>query len=627
MRYYINFNNTTDNEVSCNSGGAKISYTPDSNNVYFRIKLNGTLSFSNEPSFYTYDAIYSMGDCDIANIIIKEDEIERFRGYFYKRDCKFNEDRCVVSVEPRPIDKYTYVSKIADKEFNILAPSGVYPNLLNWHIAEVINNIDYEYVTITENNKFIDIYYENSVWSYYNAAIDKYFDLEGRSPITISAYDGLNLNEGWTVIETTAAYIEGSDRRFNVTTKYAREIRTFVRPNHILSTSPPNIPEEDGWVLIPDSSKYVGQTQYDVWGRRVQGVDSTKYQWNTRSKYNLNTKCTVSLVIEVKTYYRQCILLNDVFMYILKYVDIPLTFKSEFFTSRENPISGKDLSSLGLLQKTLAADPNATDLPTKGLITLNKLLTTMANLFQVYPSINSNNEFVLEHISYYNNNLSYSNSKQVGIDLVQYPCKSIGYANKYSFATNIPIRETFAFSDASDIDFIGCDISYENCLQEGDTEQHIVDMFSTQADNVFLSSISDQDPNFMLFQMSGEIYGESKYVVQLANGSSMTVTVTGFRKVLSDTGKLSGVAKPNAHLSWANLHDSYWKENRYLPSGLMNEVETQFTQRRSKLQEGVKFSNSTFDPLKLIRTKLGDGEVTEAEYSFKDKVYTVKLKY
>lgn len=625
MRYYININNTYDQEITCSTSGAKLTYTKDNNSVYLRASLTGDISFRNG-AILVYDLIYNLDICDIVTFRITECDVELYNGYFYKRDCKFDEDSCIVSVTPNVLDKYTYVSKIADKKFNILAPSAAFPNLLNWHIGEVVNDINYEYVTINDPSKFIDIYYVNSTWSRYNAAIDKYFDIEGSSPLAIATYDGINIEDGWTVISTKCEYIEGSDRLFNVTTSYAREAKTFVRPNHIIGDAPPNTEVEDGWVLLEENSMFIGQTQYDVWVRRVQGISSDKYEWNTRSKYNLTATSTVELTTEIKRYYRQCIMLNDVIKYILKYVDIPLNFKSEFLTSRVNPVSGKDLSSLALLQKTLARDVNASNLPTIGNITLNDILSALANIFQVYPSI-SGDDFVLEHISYYDNNLSYTVSKEVGYDLTIDTKTSLLPKRIYSFENSIPIREKFAFQEATDIDFIGTDISYEDCLKEGSEINYNVGLITTQIDNDFVEGFSDTDPNFMLLQLSSNVYGESRYVVQLANGSNMTVTVTGYRKVISEQGAISGIVKPNAHLSWANLHESYWKTNRYLPSGKMNDKYTEFTQRKSKIQDNVRFQTENFNPLLLVRTNIGDGEIVSAEYSFRGKMYNVKLKY
>ena len=99
--------------------------------------------------------------------------------------------------------------------------------------------------------------------------------------------------------------------------------------------------------------------------------------------------------------------------------------------------------------------------------------------------------------------------------------------------------------------------------------------------------------------------------------------------VLYDYGLISNYLKPNMHLSVANLQDSYWKYGRYLPNGLMNNVDTAFDVRPLKYQKSITFPYcfGEFNPNFLIKTNLGNGIVKSASFSFKTRWLTVELEY
>ena len=159
--------------------------------------------------------------------------------------------------------------------------------------------------------------------------------------------------------------------------------------------------------------------------------------------------------------------------------------------------------------------------------------------------------------------------------------------------------------EAWNIDFIGTDLEYDNCVTSGNTDVYGAELFTTDLDFTFIDTDASKEG----------------FVVVHCDPSNI---------VYREVGKLSGIESNNAHLSWANLQHYYWNQNRPLPTGKMNNQTTNFTMNR-KLRKQVHitfpYCLADFDPSYLIRTTQGDGEVESAEYSFKTGQVKVQLIY
>ena len=114
-------------------------------------------------------------------------------------------------------------------------------------------------------------------------------------------------------------------------------------------------------------------------------------------------------------------------------------------------------------------------------------------------------------------------------------------------------REQFSWAQAENEDFIGEDIIYDNLETIGNTKKYTVGNVTT--DMKYL--VDNQD------DASG-----SGYCFVIANA------ITGYREIQVSEGLLSGGQISNAAMSWANLHDSYWKWERMSENGDMNDGDT-----------------------------------------------------
>ena len=109
-------------------------------------------------------------------------------------------------------------------------------------------------------------------------------------------------------------------------------------------------------------------------------------------------------------------------------------------------------------------------------------------------------------------------------------------------------------------------------------------------------------------------------------------------EVITDFGALSGSMMVNAPLAWANLHRDYHKHFRYMPTGIMNNVDTTFLSFRPNIKQvpfGIKLccDITVFKPSHRIITELStkyigsNGYIKDAEYNPKTEVLKLNIEY
>jgi len=232
----------------------------------------------------------------------------------------------------------------------------------------------------------------------------------------------------------------------------------------------------------------------------------------------------------------------------------------------------------------------------------------------------------VEHITYFKANFRYNTLPTVGLDLtVTYPvCLDGTYT--YKFTGNIPIREKFTFQEAWNIDFIGADIEYTDCLKEGNTITTSADVITTDIDPIYLDNEASND-GFVMFHCDPPV--------------TLIGVTSNVYQVAVSRGELSNLEYPNAHLSWANLHQYYWVYNRPLKTGKMNNRVTNFLYPYIRFKKQIPiefpFCVENFDDKdlpkeermsnSLVRTTMGDGEIDSVEYTFKTGNMKIELLY
>jgi len=583
------------------------------NEVIYRKRLDGKFSLSRSDSPYLYDKIRAMGYCDTATLTVSNKNGVVIEGSFKKKDLTISSDKCSISIKFDRIDEYTELDTIMDKDVNILtmpilAFTAVSTNL---PLIEHFNATGFAY----SDSYWVGFGGEGWMGDGCSKPIIPY--PEGSIPNS-SLWIGMTSYQEehqWTFQQNYYKFIEevpGLGNKFEITSFYERQVIYVTRVGGEQSPTPSNTGDpcdKYGWVF----DNYNQLTNQDIFARKTE-ISSFIVTPETASM-NKSDVIMYSGIHTANCYsetykYTRCRKLNNVIFQILP---PSFAFKSEFFNSTVNPISGADLSNLLIAQKSDCIGTTSNP-AIKGILTFKKLMDLLTNMFNVYWAIDSNGDFRIEHKFYWDNNESYfgypNKIDNVGIDLTAiYPISLEGTA-QYSFESNIPIREKFSFMESWRTDFIGTDIDYSNCIKVGASPEHPAPEITTDIDPYLMLAYASKE-GFCMFHCNRESNSDESFNVTL------------------DYGKITGQQLENAHLSWANLQDAYWKYGRYLPSGLMNSKETDFYVRPLKYQIPITFPYcvNNFNPQKSIRTDIGDGIIKTASFSLKTEFFTIELEY
>jgi hypothetical protein len=293
---------------------------------------------------------------------------------------------------------------------------------------------------------------------------------------------------------------------------------------------------------------------------------------------------SVSILNSPKVFSRNRFLF-DVIEYLATTLVTGATVSSTFFTAATNPATLGDnhLLSLTIAQKSDIIRPDSTDPATVANMSWKSLMDILWGMFQVKWDYDlATNEFNVEHISFWN--------KVDGLDLRTQEIAKAG--NKYSYLKeNMPKWEKFYFLEAMNEDFVGNSIAYVSKCVNQDSGTNVKETrVNVTTDIEYIMSDPDEisDEGFVILctYLSGGVY-----------------------YIESGIGVLSESVMLNAHLSWANLHNSYFRHNRVLIEGYMNAALTTFwTAQKTIVQNcnAIVCPSDNFDPNNLITTELGE---------------------
>jgi len=582
--------------VLLNDTAAKVVWEKDENGVIFRKRLDGTFTLNRTGNESVFDKIMDLTYCEQGILTCTDSAGNIVQGSFMKKDLTISEDKCLIGIKFEKYDEYECLDAIKDKEVNILA---TYSNQaqLDAYTATVQYNKTYEYLPCYGVATRVSSFNTNTGWT----------GLGQSHQIPYDVFTDCASGSLWRFYQNSyllsGVYTDGGQNTFNVTTLLVREIKLIPQLGGVTSATPvPTAYDCDDypWEYIGTVTK--NSIVFDKFARIVDidDVDKVGTIFAINEEYIL--RATLSACNYVSKSFTRCRKLNEVINMMI-FDCFPDGFESEFFKSSTNPISGKDLSNILIAQKSDCIGTTS-DPARIGNLKFSNLMQYLNAMFNVFWAIDGNGKLRIEHKKYWDNNGSYNGSNTVDVDLTAIYPQSLYGTNEYTFESNLPIRETFKFMEAWSYDFIGKDIDYSNCIKKGEAIDYTASEFTTEVDPVALDTYASKE-GFCLFHC--DPYGVA----------------------YQEEGQLSGVVNTNVHLSWANLHYNYWRYDRYLPSGLMNGVETAFTVRPLKYQSKIIFPYcyGDFNPQTLVRTRLGDGIVRTAEFSFKTNWITIELQY
>lgn len=276
--------------------------------------------------------------------------------------------------------------------------------------------------------------------------------------------------------------------------------------------------------------------------------------------------------------------LTDIIEFLCDFVIPGATYSSDFFTLATNPatLNPNKLLYLTIAQKSDIVRPTASNEARTALISFNELMDILWVMWQVqwrYDPVANN--FIIEHCSYW--------SASPGMNL---SIQEMARNNKYVYQKEaMPKYEKFTFMEADDANFVGVPIWYNSKCVNSDPESNVIEKnvtVTTDLEYIINQPDAIADEGFVI--LCNYLDGGSYYV---EFGQGVYNSKSGL----------------NMHLSWANLHNSYYRHNRVLINGYLNDLPVTFwTAQKNKVQEcyAIVCPDDDYNPGDEITTELGD---------------------
>ena len=540
---------------------------------FYRRTLETSLQF--EKDDYTYLLPFEEGGCGQLELIIEYKGSEVYRGLILFGTSAVTHDvrNCIFTIEVEPQDGYTCLIENWTTEFNIF--TGATRATCRTQFGTLNEVTD-----STTGGDFMALLAAGPPESF--------------TPVEEPAYALLS----WTITQIALGVFESE-------ATWITELFT-----NDCSGGLPVTPPGGGWVLLADNC---GTTNTSDWGRKpalVQieltndGVETYREIYEIPGGIN-------ELEIDNGVVFND--LLEDV-------APCSLNVVSDFFTLNAddtNPSNDAydtakvNLPEIILYQKSDVRTPDASANASLGLWDLKSILTHLKLQFNVEPRIvNSDNDLRIEHVSYW--------ASSVGLDLTVSPYAELVAASlQYNYDdSEIRRTERWKFMEASDARFMGVPIEYTECIRANNDEEETYSMNRINNDVGFIVQFIDNiSKDGFVFCSTATVNGQ-RYIL------SSFVSPTVQRQAL------------NGPLSIPNLQNDYHLWDRLLPTGVVNGTPTTFESSRPRRQQ-VEFTinypraeyHNNFDPANLVRTILGDCEITSCTYNTADCSLTLNLKF
>jgi hypothetical protein len=317
---------------------------------------------------------------------------------------------------------------------------------------------------------------------------------------------------------------------------------------------------------------------------------------NAKIQYNILSiippVTTRALMGSIDVTYTRNRWLIDVIEYLADKIKPGVVVASEFFTNIINPatLNANHLNYLTIAQKSDIKRPTSSDPATSAMLSWKELMEIIWGMFQVKWIYESSIDTIhVEHISWF--------TTTAGLDMrTQLLTKA---TNKFSYKKeNMPKYEKFSFIEAKDLNFIGCPIWYDSkgVSQDKDNNTKEINVnVTTDLEYIINEADSISDSGFVILC---NYLDDGSYYVSY------------------DFGILTGGDKLNFHLSWASLHYYYFRNNRVLIEGYVNnKLTTFFTALKTIIQECFAkiCTTDNFDPENFITTELGETYLSGAK--------------
>lgn len=602
----------------------------DRGQIFFRRTLKGEVIFGGRDRKADYDLFWhcrrvAAKRCN--TYLLRIDDLcantwkTLWTGKFSRASGTFDHDRCTYTVAPKTVDRYTCLLESMDRKVNLLnvAPSTIKILLLPAGVEVLVNEngtwpplpfpqpadfgwdlVDTQTVTRptmggtcpSPTSVAVDIYWRETVVT----------DCIGGVPVPPAG-------TGWIELDGTEPNVSdpitcGDEGR----TKWARQPSiAWPWPNDPVHVGPSN---GGGGAPILEPSSPTCSKWYRVGVLQCLGG------------FGAGLFLCMDEAVEQVTVERGR-RLSESFEFVLQTVGCDVTELASDFLDHNatgdafgyapgiNYVTAavNEVDNLFILQKSDALDPTASNPATIGEATLAELLDLLRVTMQLFWDIDDQGRLRIEHWSYWEGAGS--------IDIRAYK-----HSEPLRFTyldRETPRRERLLWTESLGRDFVGVDLLYDEACVGPDSDEAL-----EHRAGQFMSDIAyvATDPDNL----------SKQGFVLLACRRTMSEFA-----VIVDFGALTGTMVTNAPLSTANLQDNYWRHNRLLPSGTMNDTPDVFlgfmpTAEQKDVTSALCCAIHTFDPAGEIITGLSelltsDAVLEQAEYSIRSGVVTLTLRY
>lgn len=613
--------------VVLNAGEVRFTAEQQDGEVFKRVKLDTELLLDSDAFALLYPYEKTGGQRCTVIYIRQEREcrgmwVPRWTGRFTPGTCEWDLDRCTVAVKPEVFDKYTCLLDLMDEKINVLdskpyCATAVFDRQFdfgmvygNWTRPDLIGGIGvndtYEYEQYSRSGG-MDI--DPGLWTL-DGSITYLGNGWTKAKTTFLNTDPLSMDE-WSGLwytywreRVTTLCVDGDPVEPPGTgwELYSNDCgtngtATWVRPPVIPYTFGDPVPGScpgpymdplapadpcDGqWILANPSPSPFGVDGYNPFPPPATiPIEACLYGYlgGTDDFAIPSPPLYICITSIIEQEYCRARRMDDTVQRMLDTYDCPTAQRvvSDFFeiepdgtadgySAGINYVTGQTntVNHLLLLQASDAIDPDASEFATLGELSLKELLGWLRTMFQVYWDITPGGIFRLEHIDYF--------VQSQALDLTTAEAlKANAMRNRYKHLSEAaPKRERMAYQAQRTLDFVGKDIVYPPACATAEVKQETV---SVAADLAYINA----DPDAI---------GKDGFVMLACteddSGPDPVYTV------IVDTGILLPSPVTNHPLAWSTLHDRYFRSWRYVRSGELNGIPTNFRVRPTIEQEGL----------------------------------------
>lgn len=289
---------------------------------------------------------------------------------------------------------------------------------------------------------------------------------------------------------------------------------------------------------------------------------------------------------------------------------------SQFLYNKNNPISGRSFKLLISLKSNIINGEYKA--PTqKAPITLQQIMTMLRDIYKCYWYI-EDGKFKIEHVSWFRNGGSYGYNPIIGYDLTQ--LENVRNGKKIAFATSeysfdkveMPERYQFEWMDDVTTPFEGLPIEITSkYVTAGKIEEINISNFTSDIDLMLLNPGAISLDGFALFA-----------AVMPSGGGQLELpftrqTVDGVEYFLQ-----------NGFLAFINIQPTYWVYDMPARNFKINNIPNYAIGIERKKKQTFSFpANDDPNPMQLIKTNIGNGQVDKLSVNLCSRNIKATLKY